>query len=154
MGQTLTNEIIDAIKDPDSIKVIASKDRHGEVHVVAKGSLQVNEEGQLFFFELLEGSQNNKNLTYSLWFDQKVAINVITKEKKSYQIKGIPKKSLVSGSEFEKYYRAVVEKNPNNDLAAVYFIEPTDIHEETYAHRLEEHTKRHPLYLHLDRFAK
>ena len=153
MAITLSQEIINAIKNPDSIKVIASKDRHGDVHVVAKGSLSVTEDGQIFFFELLEGSQNNKNMTYSLWFDQKVAINIITPEHKSYQIKGIPVKCLVAGSEFEEYYRTVVEGNPDNDLAAVYFIDPVEEKEETYFARREEHSQRHPLYLHLDRLA-
>lgn len=154
MAITLSKEIVDAIKNPKSIKVIASRDRHGDVHVVAKGSLSVAENGQLFFLELLEGSQNNKNLTYSLWFNQKVAINVITPDYKSYQIKGIPVRSLVAGSEFETYYRSVVEKNPDNDLAAVYFIDPVEEKEESYLVRREEHSKRHPLYLHLDRLAK
>jgi hypothetical protein len=154
MAIALSKEVVEAIKDPQSIKVIASKDRHGEVHVVAKGSLSVTEDGQLFFLELLEGSQNNKNLTYSLWFDQKVAVNIITADRRSYLIKGIPRKSLVSGSGFEAYYRSVVEKNPDNDLAAVYFIEPLEEHEESYPVRREEHGRRHPLYLHLDRLAK
>lgn len=154
MAIKLSQEIIEAIKNPDSIKVIASKDRHGDVHVVAKGSLSVAENGQIYFLELLEGSQNNKNLTYSLWFDQKVAINIITPDRKSYQIKGIPVKCLVAGSEFESYYRSVVEKNADNDLAAVYFIDPIEEKEESYIKRREEHSKRHPLYLHLDRIAK
>lgn len=154
MAITLSQEIIDAIKNPDSIKVIASKDRHGDVHVVAKGSLSITEDGQIFFFELLEGSQNNKNMTYSLWFDKKVAINIITPDHKSYQIKGIPVKCLVAGSEFETYYKTVVEGNPDNDLAAVYFIDPVEEKEESYFVRREEHSQRHPLYLHLDRLAK
>lgn len=154
MAITLSKEVIEAIKSPQSVKVIASKDRHGEVHVVAKGSLSVTDEGQLYFLELLEGSQNNKNLTYSLWFAQKVAINIITADHKSYQIKGIPVKNLVAGSEFEAFYRSVVEKDPDNDLAAVYFIDPIEEKEESYPVRREEHGRRHPLYLHLDRLAK
>lgn len=154
MAITLSKEVIEAIQDTQSIKVIASRDRHGDVHVVAKGSLSVTDEGQLYFLELLEGSQNNKNLIYSLWFNQKVAINIITTDRRSYQIKGVPVKSLVAGSEFEAFYESVVEKNPDNDLAAVYFIEPTEETEESYPVRREEHSRKHPLYLHLDRVAK
>lgn len=154
MAIALSQEIKDAINHPKSIKVIASKDRHGEVHVVAKGSLFVTEDGQLGFYELLESSQNNKNLTYSLWFEQKVAINVITEDRRSYQIKGIPVKSLVFGHAFEEYYKSVVDKDPENDLAAVYFIAPLEVKEESYKVRRDEENKKHPLYLHLDRIAK
>lgn len=154
MAIALSQEIKDAIHDPKSIKVVASKDRYGEVHVVAKGSLFVTDEGQLAFLELLESSQNNKNFTYSLWFDQKVAVNIITEDRRSYEIKGIPVKSLVFGHEFEAHYKRVVEKDPDNDLAAVYFIEPIAVKEESYKVRRTEENKKHPLYLHLDRIAK
>ena len=154
MSIELSQEIKDAIKDPASIKVVASKDRHGEVHAVAKGSLTVNDEGQLVFLELLESSQNNKNLIYSLWFEQKVAVNIITGDRRSYEIKGIPVRSLVFGHEFEVYYKKVVEKDPENDLAAVYFIDPVEVKEESYKVRRTEENEKHPLYLHLDRIAK
>lgn len=95
--EELTKEIIAYIEDPTTIKVIASKDRHGEVHVVVKDSLFVTEDGQIAYLEYLEGSQTNKNLTYSLWFKQKVAINIITKDNKSFLIKGVPHQALVNG---------------------------------------------------------
>lgn len=154
MAVELSSEIIESINAPGSVKVLASKDRHGEVHVVAKGSIFVTEEGKIGYLELLESSQTNKNLIYSLWFEQKVAINIITEDRRSYQIKGIPVKSLVFGSEFEEYYKRVVEWDANNDLAAVYFIEPVEVIEQTYPVRRKEENEKHPLYVHLDRLAK
>lgn len=154
MAEKLSQEIIDAINDPKSIKVIASKDRHGDVHVVAKGSIKVTEDGQIRFLELLESSQNNKNVTYSLWFNQKVAINVITEDRRSYQVKGIPVKAVIHGSEFESFYKQVQELNPDNDLAAVYYIDPIVEKNESYPVRLAEQRKDHPLYMHIDRIAK
>jgi hypothetical protein len=154
MAIELSQEIKDAIADKDSIKVIATISRQGVPHVVAKGSLTVTEDGQLTYWELLEGSQTNKNVTYALWFDKTVAINVITKDKKSYQIKGIPRKSLVAGHGYEKAYAAAQDRNPENDLAAVYYIEPTEVIEESYPVRLQEERKKHPLYIHLDKLAK
>lgn len=153
MGIQLSERVRNAINHPNSIKVIASKDRHGEVHVVVKQSLSVNENGELFFLELLEGSQNHKNLTNSLWFNHKVAINIITEDKKSYEIKGIPRKCLVAGHEYEGYYKEVVSGDIENDLAAVYFIEPLEETEKTYYISRLEHEKKHPLYIHIDRLA-
>ena len=153
MSVVISEELKSGISDPESIKVLATKNRNGEVHVAAKGSISLTEDGSIRYLELLESSQTNKNLTYALWFDQKVAINIITKDRRSYQIKGIPRRALVFGREFEEYYKTVVEKDPENDLAAVYFIEPVEVREESYSVRREEQRKEHPLYLHLDRVA-
>lgn len=154
MAIEISKEVQEAIEDPESIKVLATVDRHGNVHVVPKGSITVTEEGQIRYWELLEGSQTNKNVTYALWFDKQVAINIITKERRSYQIKGIPRKSLIAGHEYEEAYVAAQERSAQNDLAAVYYIEPTEVIEESYRVRLEEENKKHPLYIHLDRLAK
>lgn len=154
MAVEITKEIIDAIEDPESIKVLATIDRHGVPHVVAKGTISVTEDGQIRYYELLESSQTNKNVTYALWFDRQVAINIITKDKKSYQIKGIPRRSLVAGKEYEKAYVSVLERSADNDLAAVYFIEPISVVEESYPVRLKEENEKHPLYIHIDRLAK
>ncbi len=150
----ISQEIIEAINNPNSIKVLASTSRTGESHVVVKNTVTVNEAGNIQYYELLEGSQTNKNVTYALWFAKKVAINVITPDKKSYQIKGIPVRSLVAGKEYQKHYVNASELIPDSDLAAVYEIEPTDVREESYHLRVEQEKRDNPLYVHLDRLAK
>lgn len=150
----LTTEIISYIEDPATIKVIASKDRHGEVHVVVKDSLFITENGEIAYLEYLEGSQTNKNLTYSLWFNQKVAINIITRDNKSFLIKGVPRQALVNGKIFQKYYRKVLEQTPENDLSTVYFIPVDEVVEKTLDVRRTEEETIHPAYMHLDRLAK
>ena len=154
MAVEIKKEIRDAIADPESIKVLATIDRHGVPHVVAKGTITVTEDNQIRYWELLESSQTNKNVTYALWFDRQVAINIITKDRKSYQIKGIPRKSLIAGREYEEAYVAAQERNQDNDLAAVYYIEPVSVVEESYPVRLKEENEKHPLYIHIDRLAK
>lgn len=147
----LTKEIIDAIKDKESIKVLATIDGRGFPHVVAKGSINVDDKNRLYWYELLESSVTNRNAIYALWFNKWVAINIITKDKKSYQIKGYPYETLVNGKEYQTAYIKAQTNNPENDLAAVYFIKPEEITEETYSKRKETEEKAHPLYIHLDR---
>lgn len=154
MAAEISKELKEAIEDKESVKVFATIDRHGIPHVVAKESIAVTEDGQIRYWELLESSQTHKNVTYALWFDKKVAINIITKERKSYQIKGIPKKCLIAGHEYEEAYIAAQERDENNDLAAVYYIEPTEVIEESYPVRRKEEKEKHPLYVHIDRLAK
>ena len=87
MSNQLSKEIIDAINNPDSIKVVATISKEGIPHVTPKGSLTVDENGRIRFLELLEKSQTQKNLVYSIWFDKYIAINIITPDRKSYLIK-------------------------------------------------------------------
>jgi hypothetical protein len=154
MAVKISQEIREIFADKDSIKVLATSDEHGVPHVVAKGSLFINDVGDVVYWELLEKTVSGRNLTHSLWFDRKVAVTVIAKDGRSFQIKGIPYRTLISGHEYEKFYIEAEKYNPENDLAAVYFIKPTEVREETYSVRLEQQRKRHPLYQHLDKIAK
>lgn len=154
MSKIISEEIRQAFRDPATIKILASISREGIPHAVAKGSLSLTEDGQIKYLELLESSTTNRNLIYSLWFEKQVAVTLITKDFKSWQIKGIPVRTLVSGSEYEENYRRAQERNPQNDLAAVYFIQPEEVIEESYAVRKAEEEKKHPLYIHIDRLAR
>lgn len=155
MAVKISDELKEILADKDTIKVLASVDTEGIPHVVAKGSITLSEDKtQIIYLELLEGSKTNKNLIAGLWFNKKVAINVISKERKSYQIKGTPVKTLVAGRVYEEYYKKAQERNPKNDLAAVYYIDIEEIINESYPVRLEEEQRKHPLYIHLDRIAK
>lgn len=153
MAEILSREVIELIKTPGTYKVLATKDKHGQVHVVFKGSLTVDEEGNIVVLELLETSQTNRNLTYSLWFHKTVAVNVLGQNGRSYQIKGVPYKVLVSGPEFEQKYREVRARNPKSDLSGVWIIHPSEVKEETYAVRLQEEIEQYPIIGHLDRDA-
>ncbi len=154
MAVTISQEIAEIFADKESIKVLASVDEHGVPHVVVKSSLYINEEGQIVYLEFFEKSVTNRNLTHSLWFNRTVAVNVTSRDGRSFQLKGVPYKSLVSGREYLKFYTESEKLDPDNDLVAVYIIEPTEIREQTYQHRIKEEREKHPLYIHLDKLAK
>lgn len=154
MSAEISDELKQIILDRNTVKTIASISNEGVVHVAVKESLFADDKGNIVYLEFFEKSQTNKNLVYSIWFDKTVAINVLAKDKRSFIIKGRPYKSLVHGNEYEKYYRAADEADPENDLTAVYYIEPTEIYEQTFALRRFEERERHPLYAHLDKLVK
>ena len=154
MAVKLTEEVLSLLNDPATIKVLATTDPHGEPHAVLKGSLHADSEGNIVNLELLESSKSNSNLVHSLWFNRKVAVTLFASDGTSFEITGTPKRCVISGPLFEKYYRQAQERNKNNDLGAVWLIEPTGIRNETYKVRLAEETVAHPLFLHLDRIAK
>ena len=155
MAVEINDELREIIADKESIKMLASVDSEGNPHVVAKGSINLSEDGkQLVYMELLEGSKTNKNLTAAIWFNKKVAVNVISKERKSYQIKGTPVKTVIAGKVFEEYYIKAEERNPENNLAALYYIDIEEVIDESYPVPLKEEREKHPLYVHLDKLTK
>lgn len=150
MAIELTKEIKELFEDPQSIKVLATTGRDGNLNVVFKQSLRINEQGYIEYKELIETSQTNKNMVYSIWFHKLVSVN-IRNGNKSYQIKGYPYRSLIAGREFEAAYREVQEKHGKIDLSAVWRIEPVEIREETFDKRRVEEEEEHPILKHLDR---
>jgi hypothetical protein len=154
MSAVINDELKQIIADSDTVKTLASLGKDGSVHIAVKESLFVDENGQVVYLEFFEKSQTNKNLVYAIWFEKSVAINILSKDKRSFIIKGKPYKSLVHGSEYERYYREADAADSENDLVAVYYIDPTEVYEQTFAVRRAEEKAKHPLYVHLDKLAK
>jgi hypothetical protein len=154
MAVPISTELKEIIEDPASIKVIASVDLEGRPHVVAKGSISIADTGQIQYLEFFENSRTNKNLLASLWYNKPVAINVISQDKRSFQIKGRAVQSIIAGRGFEKYYIQAQARDPENDLSSIYLIDIDEVIEETYRVRRKEERERNPLYIHLDRLVK
>ncbi|MDY6243929.1 MAG: pyridoxamine 5'-phosphate oxidase family protein [Lachnospiraceae bacterium] len=154
MSVVIEERIKNIINDKDTIKVLATTDRDGIPHVVPKGSARLLENGKIEVLELIESSQTNKNLTASIWFDQTVAFNFISKEKESFQIKGKVERVIISGREFERRYVELREHLGDVDLSGIWIIEPESVVEETFKKRFAEEWTKHPEITHLDRIAK
>ena len=153
MSYPLSEEIKQAINAPESFKSIASISADGALHLVYKQSLHVNEDGNLEFYEFLESSQNNKNMVNSIWFDQPVAVNVLTADRRSFEIHGTVKKALIAGAKFEQIYEEQIEHG-HADLSTVWIIDIQDISEKTLRKREEEELKAHPHFRHLDQLLQ
>ncbi len=154
MAAKLTTEIIDLLGDGETTKVLATLDADGFPHAVVKQSLQPGDNGEIIYLELLESSRTNKNLVRSLWFGQKVAIALKGKDGRSWQVKGRPVKTHITGPLFQRHYANIRERFGDADLAAVWVIEPEEVIEESFAVRRSEEEQKHPFFTHLDRLAK
>ncbi|MFT8314105.1 MAG: hypothetical protein ABF633_07575 [Clostridium sp.] len=149
----IDKEIIELLSKSDTQKVIATTDRYGEPHVVFKNNIFI-ESGNIVLLELIETSQTNNNLVNSIWFNRKVAINIKGVNNQSWQIKGIPVKTHISGHIYEKYYKISEEENPNIDLGAVWIIKPTKIINNEFNNILQDEKRKHPYLFHLDKIVK
>jgi hypothetical protein len=137
------------LENTGAVKVLASIDKNGMPHVTFKDSIRLNSGGNLEYDEIIESSQTNKNLVFSIWFNKQVAINVLGPDKTSFQIKGIPVKALIYGKKFEERYNKL-KAEKGLDLSTIWIIEPHIIIEETFAARRAYEDARHPLLRHLD----
>lgn len=154
MAVQLEQEVIDLLKDQETVKLLATSDEKGVPHAVIKQSLHLGEDGNLVYLELLEASQTNKNLVRSIWFDRKVAVALKGKNGLSYQIKGKPVRAIISGPVFQKHYLSIRESLGDVDLATVWIIEPEEVINETYSVRKAHEESTRPYFKHLDRLAK
>ncbi|MEI6209280.1 MAG: pyridoxamine 5'-phosphate oxidase family protein [Desulfuromonadales bacterium] len=154
MAAKLNKEIIALFGSDDSTKVLATVNEHGYPHAAAKPFIRVDDDGNLLYLELVESSRTQKNLVRSIWFDQKVSVSVSGRDGQSWQIKGKPIKTLITGPVFLHHYQDVRERLGDVDLSAVWVIEPEEVINENIQVRHTEEEALHPLFRHLDRLAK
>ncbi|HEY3491220.1 MAG TPA: hypothetical protein VGK27_14020 [Candidatus Deferrimicrobiaceae bacterium] len=147
----LPEELVNLLRDIESIKVVATLDGEGAPHAVVKGSLTTLDGETIAFNEGLETNISNKNLVRSIWFDRKVAINV-TKGPVSYQIKGKPYRYLITGSIFKQFLlKARERRGPTADIAGVWIVTPEEVRNESPGFRRKQaEEERGQFHSHLD----
>jgi len=153
MTTLLDATVRELLADPATVKVIATVDEHGVPNVVAKGSIRIDEDGNLIHLELIERSRTNRNLVYSLWRDKAVSILLVGSGGRSYQILGRPLRVHVSGPVFQKHYVAVRERLGDLDLSGVWVIQPLKIIDQAWRTRLAAGESAGAGLLHLDRIV-
>lgn len=149
----ISEELKTQINQSTSLKSVTAVLKSGIPHTAYKGSLHVDENGKIAFFDLLESSRINEALVYAIWFEKYVTVNVLTEDKKSYEIVGKPEKSITQGRYFEEVYKKV-KRERDSDLNAIWIIEPLEVREQTYAVRKKQQEKEYPFLKHLDRAVK
>jgi hypothetical protein len=153
MSEIIDKNLAEVINAIDTLKVLATIDKNNVPHVVYKGSIHADENGNIAFLELLESSRSGQNLVHSIWFDKKIAINILDKDKNSYEIIAKPIRCITCGKAFEQAYENVRSKLGDVDLSAIWIAEPIKITNETYKVRLKEEEENYPILKHLDRLV-
>jgi hypothetical protein len=145
-------ELIELLKDADSVKVLGTVDDKGIPHVVLRDSIRLLDDGNMAYAEELDSSKTSKNMVRSIWFDKVVSITVV-KGERCYQIKGRPFKCLITGPLFKEFLMSERKRTGNDaDIQAVWVITPIEVRNESQKVRKEEEMKKDPFYnIHLDR---
>ena len=145
----INEELRRLIEDRESIKVVSSINREGIINSAPKGSLEISGKDELTYVEILESSKSYRNIVYSIWFDKKISILIVGKDRESYQIQGSVKKILTCGTEYEEYYRKY-QGARGFDIAAVVKIKIEDINDLNLVKGIEKQKKEHPFFSHYD----
>lgn len=146
------------LNHPEAQKVLITAGEDGLPHAAVKSSLQYAD-GKILYWELLESSVSNRNMTYAVWFDRKVHILFTLPDGGSWEVSAKVEYAAVSGSLFREHFIKSREYFKHRfgletDLATVWFLTPLGSTEKTLSHRLAEEAARHPWYSHLDLLAK
>ena len=151
MAYELTEEIKEIINDKNTIAVVSAIGKNGNPYSAVSNKLEVRKDGRLGFYSLLETSQIQKNLVYSIWFDKKVSISLISKDGRNFQLYVKPYQALIAGREFEAAYEtAIAEFGEDADLSTVWLLDLVSAKESTYKVEKEIEKKEHPYLGHYD----
>lgn len=154
MSVQLDEEIIRFLEDEQTVTVVSTVGRSGEVNASVKDTLHLNEDGQIEFLEYLESSQTSQNLIYCLWFAKKISILLFNKNK-SYELKGIPVTSIIEGTRFQDAYKRVKDKyHGEYDLSAIWVVDITEVKDKNLNERFLQERDTYPIITHLDRLRK
>lgn len=151
----LQEEIKKIIEDKESIVAVSAVGKSGNPYTEISKKLVSREDGRLAYYELLESSQLQKNLVFSLWFNKEISISVIAKDRKNYTITGKPYRAIIAGHEFEEQYvRAQEEFGEKTDLSTVWLIDVTGFWEDTYEAAKQREEEEHPYLMHMDQIYR
>lgn len=150
----LSEELKQVINDPASRVILSAVGKNGQICSELGIKVRTDENGRIRFYELLESSQMQKHLVYSLWFDKKVTLLVINGAR-NFHITGTIYQAVIAGYEFESEYEAILnEVDQDADLSTVWLIDVEDWQENTYQEARERQKREHPLLMHMDHIYK
>lgn len=155
MAITLTDELKDIISDAQTVAVISAVGKDGNPYAQVPHKIAVCADGRLSVHQLLEKSQLQKNLVYSLWFSKQVSLVLAAKDGRRFHLYLKPYQALIAGREFTREYKAVLaEFGQDADLSTVWLFDVESFASATYADERAQEREAYPYLYHLDRIAK
>jgi len=139
----LPEEVIEVLKDPETIKVLTTTDERGTPHTVFKGSLMALDNETLAYMELLETCRTQRNMLRNHWDNKLVVVSIFNgKINISYQIKGEPSRFLYNGPIWDQFLEQTWKVIPQSDPAGVWVIKVKEVINQDYGIRRKEEEKR------------
>lgn len=119
-SRRLFDKFKEELLEKNNIKIVSTISENGYPSIAFRNCLFANSEDEIILLEPVETSVNNRNLTYSIWFNKKVLIALWNFERYGLLAYATIKRVIISGKEFEKYYKLYLNDHRGTDLAAVW----------------------------------
>jgi len=150
---TLNTTLTELIRQPDTLKILATSDEAGTPHIEIKEWADIDGEDHLVLREHGEYSRSNRNLVSSLWFKRSALLHLHAADGRSFALRTRPYKAVIAGPLFEAHYRELRAQSASEGLATVWLFDIEEITDEApAARRAREEAGRLPLQ-HLDAIA-
>jgi hypothetical protein len=151
----LDEALVHLLQDKDALKIIGSVGKDGIPDLSIAQLLDIDADSNIRYFELLEHSRTNQNLTYSLWFNRSIAILAAGADGRHLEVIGTPVRAIITGEDFEKaYIKAQNQYGNGTTLSTLWLIRPESVHDKRYAVQKAEEQKNNPFLSFLDQHIK
>ena len=144
---SLPKDIIEALNDPETVKVLTTTQRDGRPHAAFTNTLTALNENTLAYLELFELSQTYGNILHHFWEKRRVSVAVYNARMNiNCHIEGLPKRLLTEGPVWrlllEETWKVLPEANP----AGVWLITPQHVVDQSYPSMLAEMERKRASY--------
>jgi hypothetical protein len=142
----LTEEVINLLKNPYTVKYLTTVDEEGIPNTVFKGSLTALDKNTIAYVELIENSLTQRNMLKNFWYNKRpVSISIFNPGRNiSYQIKGEPYKFVVEGEIWKDFLNRVRSIIPDVNPSGVWLIRPKEIINQNYNIKKTEISEKKP----------
>lgn len=155
MTEKITEEIKNIINDKRTLAVLSAVGKDGNPYAQAAHKIAVKDDGRIAVHQLLEKSQLQKNLVYSIWFSKKVSLLLTSKDGKQFHLYLKPYQAVVAGREFTKEYKKVLaEYGPDSDLSTIWLFDVESFASANYSDEKAREKEEHPYLYHMDKIVK
>lgn len=139
----LSQEVIDTINDPKTLKVLSTTGEDGNPHTVFKSFMKALDDRTIIYVEMIFRSNTYKNMLRNKWANKRVSITVWNPGKMaSYQIKAEPVVYLQNGPIWNEMIQTLWSMFPEATPAGAWVMAPKEVINELYQVRQKEEDDR------------
>ena len=155
MAEKLPEEIKKIINDESTVAVLSAVEQDGNPYAQVAHKIAVKDDGRIAVHQLLEKSQLQKNLVYSIWFSKKVSLVLAAKNGERFHLYLKPYQAVIAGREFTKEYIKVLAEYGNDaDLSTIWLFDVESFASAKYSDERAKEKAEHPYLYHMDKVAK
>jgi len=130
----LSTEIIEAVGDPTTQRVLTTTCRDGAPHATFANWLVAPDANTLAYLEPFELSRTSANLLRHLWEEKTVSIAILNTQRRVHcEIRGTPRRVVSEGPLWHRLLGEVWNETPDANPAGLWLITPEEVCDQSYA---------------------